>query len=338
MTRLLLILFAAAFSAVAVPATAAPRAGHSAAMRRWDATGHRAMAAIAYDRLRLPTRARVDEILRAHPDIGTLGANVNVNTPAGIREVFLRASVWPDQIRGDARFYQETDPNAQPTPLLPGYPTMARRAGWHYLSRSFATDGTPAIPLVEPNVATVFPSLAESLGDSALSTSLRAYSLSWIIHVVGDLHQPLHGTSRSAAAHPDGDAGGNEEWVQLRGFERDSINLHAVWDGWVGRPSRNLPIDEVAAALARELPMAEGHQDDALIVLRGAQLAATVRGWADESATLARYMAYELPPRTGNGPPVLTDAYVALGTRIARQRLALSAYRLTAVIEAQLGR
>ena len=131
MTRLLLILFAAAFIAVAVPATAAPRAGHSAAMRRWDATGHRAMAAIAYDRLRLPTRARVDEILRAHPEIGALGANVNVNTPAGIREVFLRASVWPDQIRGDARFYEETDPNVQPTPLLPGYPTMARRAGWH---------------------------------------------------------------------------------------------------------------------------------------------------------------------------------------------------------------
>ena len=341
MNRSLLILFAAAVSAFFVPNTslgAIPLAEGSADARRWDAVGHRAMAAIAYDRLRPATRARVGDIMRAHPDIAALGANVNINTATGIREVFLRASVWPDQIRGDARFYQETDSSAQPTPLLPGYPTMARRAGWHYLSRSFSTDGTPTIPLVEPNVATVFPSLAEALGDHALSPGFRAYSLSWIIHVVGDLHQPLHGTSRSAADQPDGDAGGNRVWVQLRGFERDSINLHAVWDGWVGRPSRDLLIDDVAAALARELPMAEAHQDDALILPRGASLATTVRGWADESATLARYMAYELPPRAGSTLPVLTDAYVALGTRMARQRLALSAYRLAAVIEAQLGR
>ncbi|QJR37646.1 S1/P1 nuclease [Gemmatimonas groenlandica] len=338
MKRSLLMLSAA--TAMALSATslaAAPRAERPTTTRRWDAVGHRAMAAMAYDRLRPATRARVDDIMRAHPDIAALGANVNVNTPVGIREVFLRASVWPDQIRGDARFYPETDSSAQPTPLLPGYPTMARRAGWHYLSRSFSTDGTPTIPLVEPNVASVFPSLAESLGDNALSPSLRAYSLSWIIHVVGDLHQPLHGTSRSAADQPDGDAGGNRVWVQLRGFERDSINLHAVWDGWVGRPSRELPIDDVAAAIARELPMTAGQADDALNLPRGAPLAATVRAWADESATLARYMAYELPPRAGSVPPVLTDAYVALGTRIARQRLALSAYRLAAVIEAQLG-
>lgn len=339
MKRFLLRLTAAAaafvVSATSLGATA--RAERPTAIRRWDAVGHRVMAAMAYDRLRPVTRARVDDIMRAHPDLGALGANVNINTPAGIREVFLRASVWPDQIRGDARFYQETDSSAQPTPLLPGYPTMARRAGWHYLSRSFSTDGTPTIPLVEPNVASVFPSLAESLGDNALSPSLRAYSLSWIIHVVGDLHQPLHGTSRSTAAAAEGDAGGNREWVQLRGGGRDSINLHAVWDGWVGRPSRELPIDDVAAAIARELPMAAGQADDALSLPRGEQLVATVRGWADESATIARYMAYELPPRAGSTPPVLTDAYVALGTRIARQRLALSAYRLAAVIEAQLG-
>lgn len=335
MTRLLLLVIAALLAASSLPA--APLVVHAAASRRWDATGHRAMAAIAYDRLRPATRARVNDIMRAHPDIAVLGANLDVNTSAGIREVFLRASVWPDQIRGDARFYTETDSIVRPTPLLPGYPSMARRAGWHYLTRSFSTDGTASMMLAEPNVTTVFPMLAESLGDDALSTSHRAYSLGWIIHVVGDLHQPMHGTSRSAAEHRDGDAGGNRVWVQLRGFERDSINLHAVWDGWVGRASRAMPIDSVAAALARELPMSDRQLDDALIDVNGAPLASTVLGWANESATLARHVAYELPTRTGGGPPVLTDAYVALSTRIARQRLALSAYRLAAVIEAQLG-
>ncbi len=101
------------------------------------------MAAIAYDRLRPATRARVDELLRAHPDLASLAVGLEINTAAGIREVFLRASVWPDRIRGDARFWRETDPKAVPTPLLPGFPTMASRDGWHYLTRSFSTDGTP---------------------------------------------------------------------------------------------------------------------------------------------------------------------------------------------------
>ena len=338
MTRLLLALALAAASAA--PLTAATSSSHSVvAMRRWDATGHRAMAAIAYDRLRPATRARVDAIMRAHPDIALLGEGLDLSTPAGIREVFLRASVWPDRIRGDARFYRETDSNARPTPLLPGFPSMARRDGWHYLTRSFSTDGTPTITLAEPNIASVFPSLAESLGDNSVATSVRAYNLSWVIHVVGDLHQPMHGTSRSTAAQPTGDAGGNGVWVRLRGYDRDSINLHAVWDGWVGRPNRNTPIDDVAASLARDLPLAEGQADDALKIPRGgAALAATVRAWADESATLARYVAYELPARNGETLPELSDDYIERSTRIARQRLALSAYRLAEVIEAQLGR
>ncbi len=334
MIRLLLALVVAT-SWASVLSAASPS---TSVARRWDATGHRAMAAIAYDRLRPNTRARVNAILRAHPDIANLGEGLDLSTPAGIREVFLRASVWPDRIRSDARFYRESDASARPTPLLPGYPSMARHDGWHYLTRSFSTDGTPTITLSEPNIATVFPSLAESLGDNSLATSIQAYNLSWIIHVVGDLHQPMHGTSRSTAAQPNADAGGNGVWVRLRGFERDSINLHAVWDGWVGRSERNTPIDEVATSLARDLPVAAGAPDDAIRIPRGAALGVMVRNWADESATLARYFAYDLPARSGSTPPELSEDYVARGTRIARQRLALSAYRLAAVIEAQLGR
>lgn len=316
-----------------LPALALLPPGHTATARRWDAIGHRAMAAIAYDRLRPATRARVDALLRQHPDLAALGLDVDVNTAVGIREVFLRASVWPDRIRNDPRFYRETDSTATPTPLLPGFPTMARREGWHYLSRSFSTDGTPTIELTAPNVATMMPSLADALADDAVPASVRAYNLGWIIHVVGDLHQPMHGTSRSAAETPNGDAGGNRVWVQLRGYERDSINLHAVWDGWVGRVSRSIPIDDVARALASGLPPGPG----AIHIPDGAALAETVLAWANESATLARYVAYDLPPRQGAAPAMRPDDYVRRGEMIARQRLALSAYRLAALLEARLG-
>jgi hypothetical protein len=348
-----LVLFVAAASLAPRPASARPTessvaptlalsaapnaAPNAAALRRWDAIGHRAMAAIAYDRLRPATRARVDAILRVHPDIAMLGAELDINTPAGIREVFLRASVWPDRIRSDARFYRENAPNATPTPILPGFPTMARREEWHYLTRSFSTDGTPTIPLTAPNVATMMPSLADALADPGVPASTKAYNLGWIIHVVGDLHQPMHGTSRSTAASPDGDAGGNRMWVQLRGFGRDSINLHAVWDGWVGRVSRDMPIDDVARGVAAALPLQSNTAGDDLVIPDGAGLASAVLQWADESATLARYMAYDVGARRPNGPPVLTDEYVKRGEAIARQRLALAAYRLAALLEARLG-
>jgi hypothetical protein len=304
---------------------------------RWDATGHRAMAAIAYDRLRPATRARVDALLRAHPDLDRIADGIDASTAAGVREVFLRASVWADRIRGDARFYRETDRTPQPTPLLPGFPSMARRDGWHYLTRSFSSDGTPTIPLTEPHAASVMPQLADQMGDPAIAPSVRAYNLVWIIHIVGDLHQPLHGTSRSTRQHPDGDAGGNRVFVRLRAERPDSANLHGVWDSWVGRAARGAATDDIARELAAQHPIAAADSATVLAIPRGAELADAVLQWADESATLARYVVYDFPPRVGDAPPALSASYLEQGERIARQRLALAGYRLAALLEARLG-
>lgn len=307
------------------------------ALRRWDATGHRAMAAIAYDRLRPETRERVNAILRAHPDFASFSEGVNASTPAGMREAFLRAAVWADRIRNDRRFYKETDPRAQPTPLLPGFPTMARRDGWHYLTRSFSTDGALTQNLEVPNAATEMPRLADELADPAIAASVRAYNLVWIIHIVGDFHQPLHGTSRSTQARPQGDAGGNGVFVRLRADRPDSANLHSVWDGWLNRSERNRRIDDIAKRLADGLPIPVNDSSDALRIPAGPELASTVLGWADESATIARYVAYNLPPRSADGPPLLSPEYLALGERIARDRIALAGSRLAALLEARLG-
>lgn len=318
-------------------AVAAPSSPASTSALRWDATGHRAMAAVAYDRLRPATRQRVDALLRAHPDFARLSEGVDLTTPTGIREVFLRASVWADRIRSDARFYRENDPRATPTPLLPGFPTMARHEEWHYLVRSFSTDGTPTIPLASPNAATAVAELADQLASDSAPASARSYSLVWIIHIVGDLHQPLHGTSRSTHDHPEGDAGGNRVFVRLWPDRADSANLHGVWDGWLGRAERETRIDDVARGLAAGLSLAGDAASRDVLIPDGAELGRTALAWADESATIARYMAYDLPARDAQGPPPLSDAYRAQGERIARQRLALAGYRLAALLEARLG-
>ena len=336
MLPILAIAFAAGVASTSAPSPLRP-AAPAAELRRWDATGHRAMAAIAYDRLRPATRARVDSLLRAHPDLERLSEGVDPATAMGIREVFLRASVWADRIRSDARFYRENDPRATPTPLLPGFPSMERHEEWHYLVRSFSTDGTPTLRLGVDNAAAAMPALADGLGNASLAASTRAYNLVWIIHIVGDLHQPLHGTSRSTREQPDGDAGGNRVFVRMWADRPDSANLHGVWDGWLGRAERNTRVDDIARKLAEALPLSAADSGDALRIPRGTALASTVLGWADESATLARYVAYDLPPRDSGGPPLLSAEYLAQGERIARQRLALAGYRLAALLEARLG-
>jgi len=59
----------------------------------------------------------------------------------------------------------------------------------------------------------------------AYSTALRL-----IIHYVGDIHQPLHSTSRVDDKYPAGDRGGNSVRMPSRG---GASNLHAVWDSVV---------------------------------------------------------------------------------------------------------
>lgn len=307
----------------------------SVVLRRWDATGHRVMASIAYDRLSKGTRLRVDSLLRVHPDLDSLAVNLDVKSDAGVRELFLRLSVWPDRIRRDRRFFDELNPNAAPTPLLPGFPSMASRSTWHYLPRGFSTDGTPTEVLTAPNAVTALPAFADALADRGIPASVRSYGLGWLVHVIGDLHQPLHGISRASAAHPNGDAGGNAEWVQIGPASLDTSNLHAVWDGMVRRTARDVPLDELAHQLVVERPIdpASAYLD----IPPGAAFADAVQRWADESAVLSRYVVYAYPSRTAGGPPPrLSDAYLSLAGDIARERITLAAYRLAALLEARL--
>src|ERR1700722_2866388 len=120
----------------------------------WNATGHRVIAAIAYDRLTAAARAQVDALLHQHPDL--------IKLPP--RDAFLAASVWPDVIKGDNRFYDDTRADAKPTPLLPGYPSMARHTNWHYIDIPFSPDGTPLQQPKSPNALEQLQRLLKKLG------------------------------------------------------------------------------------------------------------------------------------------------------------------------------
>lgn len=319
---------------LAVPALSASTTPPASVMR-WDAMGHWTIAAIAYERLRPATRARVDALLLRHPDLDSLARGLDLRTSSGSRELFMRASVWPDVVRRDPRFHDEADPASRPTRMLPGYPDMKRRASWHYMSQSFSTDGTTTLALQQPSTVTHVAALAHALGDSSVPASIRAYNLSWIAHVVGDLHQPLHGTSRASREFPQGDAGGNAVRVQVGALPADTINLHAYWDRVLSRSNR----DGSAVTLARQLAAATLIAADSpdIRVPSGSALETTIGAWAAESATLARYLVYDIDERVaGAAPPRTTPAYDRLASVIARQRVTIAGYRLAALLESQL--
>src|SRR5262249_18363782 len=69
--------------------------------------------------------------------------------------------------------------------------------------------------------------LATESNDPKLE-KLKSYDLSWLLHLVGDVHQPLHSTTRVSTTKPDGDDGGNG--VKLTW----PANLHTFWDDVLG--------------------------------------------------------------------------------------------------------
>jgi len=145
------------------------------------------------------------------------------------------------------------------------------------------------------------------LADHAASDARRAEALRWVVHLVGDLHQPLH-------CADDGDRGGNEVHVTLLGRPE---NLHAVWDAGllaVSGQSERAWEDRVA----RRLAGADLHR-----LRRG-----TVVEWTLETHRAAVEHAYAIP-----GSHRLGARWAAANEPVVEWQLALAAVRLAGMLD-----
>jgi hypothetical protein len=283
-----------------------------APLEAWNATGHRIVGAIAYDHLTAKARERVDELLRQHPDFKALVG----------RDAFLAASVWPDAIKGDNRFYDDTRANAQPTPLLPGFAavgfaSMARHTNWHYIDIPFSPDGTPLEPPSSPNALIELRRMLKE-------TNLSAYDLPWLVHLTGDVHQPLHCTSRFTKSQPKGDQGGNLVFVT------PGRNLHALWDDLAGTDTTDAHVNRYAAEITAEFVQGNGQRP---------RLSRDPKRWVEEGFDLAKREVYTFGPETGSRehPLPLPPGYEDNSRRVARIQLAKAGLRLAAALNAKLG-
>jgi hypothetical protein len=277
-------------------------------LEAWNATGHRIIAAIAYDHLTPQAKARVDELLKQHPDFANLPS----------REAFLTAATWPDTIRNDPRFFDDTAKDPKPTPLLPGFPSMARHTNWHYIDLPFSPDGTP---LEQPKKPNALVELRRMLKEAGLS----AYDLPWLIHLTGDVHQPLHCVSRFTRELPHGDQGGNLVFVT------PGRNLHSFWDGLPGTDVSDTSVNRVAAGVAAELTAAKGPNP---------RLSRNPKRWIDEGFALAQREVYTFGNASGTRENLiaLPESYQTSARQIARTQLATAGFRLAEVLNEKLGR
>ncbi len=197
----------------------------------WSDLGHRLVGDLAARRLTPAARAEVARLLAGEPE-PTLGG----------------VASWADRLR-------DTDPER-----------FKATSRWHYIN---AKGGGCAFNVARdcPDgncVVTAIDAQRKILADRSQPLAARRDALKFVVHLVGDAHQPLHAGSRT-------DAGGNRFQVSLRtgiapeAYARSSYvdgvmgtNLHSVWDYYI-LASRGLPAKRYAKLLARQpTPQASG--------------------------------------------------------------------------------
>ncbi|HLL77450.1 MAG TPA: S1/P1 nuclease [Pyrinomonadaceae bacterium] len=290
--------------------------------RAWNGAGHMIVARIAYANLSDSTRARVDQLLRSHPDFTSIRQRTGLQQshPDFGLAVFMRAATWPDDIKGDPRFHEDGEP---PTPPRPGFPSMERHRGWHFIDTPFSTDGAQTAPAPEPNAITELPRLVSEIGNPAFPRNRQAYDLAWLLHLAGDVHQPLHSTARFTTRHgpPEGDRGGNLFIIRLS--QNSTTNLHSFWDGLLGTSTTISSVKGQGTSITNAFPP-QG------------QPGTSPKAWADESFGL-RERVYSIGSDSKGAPtPRVTQSYRNDSRLIARERAALAGYRIAAILNERL--
>ena len=282
----------------------------------WHDTGHMVVAQIAYLRLTPAAKARVDALLLTPQGKRPLiSIGVGYYTPEVSERTYdpVQIAVWMDDFRGDSL----NDQNAP----------------WHYIDFRPIWDGIPERTNVgaEPeNVLSRINWAINTLRKGTGSNKTDAETLGFLIHMVGDVHQPLHAATRYSAANPNGDAGGNGFKIQMPA-EAHISNLHGFWDaaaGTFGFTSLKRPLDQAGkdrmVAIAQEVM--KQYPDTSVPEWKELD----PHEWVVESNTLARQVVYK--NITEGAAP--SQAYTDAAQQLSRKRLALAGYRLAGVLNA----
>ena len=288
----------------------------------WDSEGHMQVAEIAWQHLTPASRTRVSTLLKLNPQYQSWIANVA--TAKRKQVAFVMAATWPDYIKkAGAGYTNDTDtapPGAASSQNI-GYADKLMHRYWHFIDTPFSTDATALVQPVAPNAKTQIELFTAAIASTDASDDIKSYDLVWLEHLVGDVHQPLHATSRFSAASPKGDQGGNLVILCANPCKSKS-ELHAFWDE---RPGTSKSATAAITA-ADKLPAAPG---------AGAAITDD-QVWINESVAAAKQIVYAAPVGPGDGPYTLTAAYKTKAKTESKARIELAGIRLANLINTNL--
>ncbi|MEY4591294.1 MAG: hypothetical protein RIR18_189 [Pseudomonadota bacterium] len=277
----------------------------------WNGAGHRLVAHLAWTNISPAVRQVCTHLLQQHPDYESW-AKATISSQAGgggdpALLVFAEASTWADDIRRDPRFSHQ---DGEPT-RLPGFPDMEKHSRWHY------TEANDSVH--DDHIYSALATLYTLLQDTHHPASTRAYALVWLLHLVGDAHQPLHNGFRD-------DRGGNEVSVMVfDGNSNRNTNLHAFWDDLPGKSSLR------GTALM--------HLADTLMVSEHVSLAETrpdFARWRADNFRVSRQFSY--PPGNLSDQTILTTTFIRRSQTVTNRQLVVAGKRLALVLETALGK
>lgn len=250
---------------------------HATEALAWGQSGHRIVGALAEARLDPKARAAVAELLAGEPD----------PTLAGV-------SVWADHVREHEPEYTWT---------VPLHWVNFERGACNFEAARNCRDDLCVVRAIERYSA--------QLGDEWLPRAARRDALKFVVHFVGDVHQPLHAGFAA-------DRGGNDFQISLM---REGWNLHSVWDTLI------------VESLKLEWPEYQRRVEAAAFTADSQSRVNAIEPstWAEESCGIAQADDF-YPPKHK-----ITGRYLEAKRPQADQRLKLAGERLAALLNRVLG-
>jgi hypothetical protein len=267
----------------------------------WGGKGHRLIASLAEKRLKATHPAVVQRIA------AILGPDVSLASIASCADSIR------DYVAGKDK----------PGVTLPGncfvtekeaLAMFPRTGSWHFVNIPVPASANPfahpksvlrqACAAAAPCITTQIEYFTAQLKNKHLDKKTRAIALMFLVHLVGDIHQPLHAVERNK------DRGGNEVFVSLGS---QTGRLHRLWDSFFVEPLEEVDVEGVA-------PLFGGKPDT----------------WAWESYDAARQTVYAnipIEPSTLETPIKLRDPdYRNAAVPVVKKRLRTASLRLAELL------
>ncbi|SHK72615.1 S1/P1 nuclease [Hymenobacter psychrotolerans] len=236
----------------------------------WGADGHRAVGQIAEKHLNRKARREVQRLL------GT--------------ETLTLVSTWPDEIRY--------------------YPEFKETGPWHYVNSPAGLNESQYLQDLKgqtsPNAYNVLQAKLRDLKDPAKTPAEKKAALKFVVHLVGDAHQPLH------AGHAE-DKGGNDIKVKYRGKD---TNMHSLWDSGL-IDYQGLSYTEMTAYYTQQMPRKQ------------------VRTWQKTAPEQWFWESYQASEQIYRGVPANGDidyTYYPAHAELMKQRIQQAGVRLAALL------